>query len=117
MSNAPAKVCCVCHKDVANAKRVKDAKGHYYCAACHQDAQHRHPAVAGVGATPKGAGPSTDDADLLPMAATSKPARAPARPQPATAAPAKLPEFCPNCGVKVLPNRRFCVKCNRDVTK
>jgi hypothetical protein len=88
VSSSP-KLCRLCHKDVSNAKRVKDAKGQYYCQECHDNAVR------------KPAQPVPAEVDLAPEPAPVK----------------KLPEFCPNCGAKVFPNRKLCIKCNRDVTK
>jgi len=127
---APAsKTCIVCHKDVSNAKRVKDPQGHYYCAECHEKAlqTHRVPAQTAAGAAAKTPmvkaavaaplRPPADDDDLLPMVpVTTRPAP-PAAGQPAPKGPPKIPEFCPACGTKTLPGRRLCFKCNRDVTQ
>jgi hypothetical protein len=127
---APAtKTCTICHKDVSNAKRVKDPQGHYFCAACHEAAlQRQHtgsghaagkaPAVKVAIAPPP---PADDgDLDLVPLATAPVPEPKPARPAPAESAPkpaARIPEFCPNCGAKTLPSRKFCIGCNRDLTK
>ena len=48
MTTAIGKTCRVCQKDVTNAKRVKDAKGQYYCAACHAELVKK-PGAAGAG--------------------------------------------------------------------
>ncbi len=110
MSGATGKICCVCHKDVSTAKRVKDAKGHYYCAACHAATLQRQPAAVAAG------GSASENDDLVPLAAPVKAAPRP-MPQPVAVSKPKIPEFCPNCGAKVLANRKFCFKCNRDVTQ
>src|SRR5437867_296657 len=115
MSSAPQKVCTLCHKDVSNAKRVKDAEGHYYCEACHEAASKRQMAGAGATAIPAKSGAvalADADDDLLPLA-PAEPRAAPRRavaPESAgdSAKPAPLPEFCPNCGAKVFANRKFC---------
>ena len=134
---APAsKICVVCHKDVSNAKRVKDPQGHYFCAECHEKALQRNPGVAktaaAAGGAPKPPGvkplagavavppkPEADDDDLLPLVpVATKPVPPAAKGDaPASKGPPKIPEFCPACGTKTLPGRRLCFKCNRDVTQ
>lgn len=130
MTAPAAKTCCMCHKDVSNAKRVKDPHGHYYCATCHEAALRKRQGAAGVAkaaaASPAvkvpvgrtavaAAPPSDDDLPMVPLATTPVPdadeEEAPKK------APAKIPEYCPNCDAKTLAGRRFCIKCNRDLTQ
>lgn len=36
IAQSQRKFCSVCHADISQAKRVKDAEGNYYCASCWQ---------------------------------------------------------------------------------
>ena len=114
MSNGPVKVCVSCKKDVANAKRVKDPQGRYYCASCHEAlTKKKAEATAPVAA---GGGDEYDFSEPMPTPKPKPVVKAPLGEGEAKKA-APLPAVCPNCGARVLPNRRLCIKCNRDVTK
>jgi len=130
---APAKICHVCHKDVSNAKRVKDPAGHYFCQECYDHAAHATPAgvVKGGAATTKAPHvpaakpmsvkvttppPPKDEYDFNDPPPAPKPKVAVPAPAPVGNASSKLPEFCPHCGMKVVGGRKLCVKCKRDIT-
>jgi hypothetical protein len=111
MSTAAVKVCLVCGKDVANAKRVKDAQGNYYCEACQAAAAAKRQGA------PKPVAVVMGDAKKQPATVAAKGGDGAGEGGGESRGPAKLPEFCPNCGAKVFANRKLCIKCNRDVTK
>src|SRR4051794_21390914 len=56
------KLCCVCGKDVASSKRVKDPRGRYYCEPC---AKARQPAAAASAHVPAHAAAPTAAAPEL----------------------------------------------------
>jgi len=64
------KLCCVCGKDVASSKRVKDPRGRYYCEPCAKARQQQPVVAAAVGASAPPPLPATT--------ASSGPAYAPA---------------------------------------
>jgi hypothetical protein len=104
-TSSTGKICGICHKDVSNSKRVKDAQGNYYCAACHEAANKQAPVVGVVASVVKAA-----EVSAVRQKAPS--------PQPTPAKKTQtLPKECPNCGAPVFPNRRLCIKCHRDVTQ
>ena len=39
LADSQRKFCSICHTDISETKRVKDAEGHYYCPACWQAQQ------------------------------------------------------------------------------
>ena len=123
---APAKICHVCHKDVSNAKRVKDPAGHYFCQECYDHAAHATPAGVAKGGDATAKAPHVPAAKPMSVKVTTPPPPKdeydfndpPPAPKPKVAVPApapvgnassKLPEFCPHCGMKVVGGRKLCV--------
>jgi hypothetical protein len=69
------KVCCVCGVDVSSQKRVKDARGRYYCHPCVEKVRSGQPAAEPAMAQAAAPAPveastepqSSDELDLLPV--------------------------------------------------
>ena len=115
--------CCRCKKDLSTQKRVKDPRGLLYCEPCYKAAVQQQQAQQQRTAAPRppaAAAPRTASA-AAPRSVAAAPTlrKPPAPPAPAAApsTPKPLPDFCPVCNAPVLPNRRICFKCNRDLTK
>jgi hypothetical protein len=61
------KLCCICGKDVAAVKRVKDQRGRYYCEPCARRANQAAPPRAPAPASAPPPAPDPDDLDLAPL--------------------------------------------------
>src|SRR5271156_7061070 len=118
MPGTSAILCCRCKKDVSATKRVKDARGQDFCEPCYKVVMNQRAAPAKVGAAK-----SAVAAPPPPPPVTARPPQRVAAPvaqaaeaaAPAAAKP--LPARCPACDAPVMPGRRICLRCNRDVTK
>jgi hypothetical protein len=132
---ASVKTCRICGKDLTGQKRVKDGKGQYHCEPCYQAAAARTNALKAAAVPPPAPQEPADEYDLRPQSPAPNPRVRPAS-VPIARAPVKkaaptlvipsddegsrkqiLPKNCPNCGHAMLPGRRICIKCNRDVTR
>lgn len=82
------KICCVCGVNVAHAKRVKDAKGRYYCQACYDQAA----ANKGLN-TAAPAGDSAPAVAAAPVVAAPVPVAPPPPPPPAAIATSESGEL------------------------
>ena len=95
------KICCVCGADVTLGKRLKDANGRYYCAACADRLKEAYRVPSGAGPrppAPMATAPDPSDHPATPEEAPPNAAAPSPQPSPVAALPSPDLLQCPNCG-------------------
>lgn len=101
---AVVKTCVLCGQNCAGKKRIKDARGRYYCQECHEAALRKRAARADSSLH----GPAMSSLELaLQEAVPPETAAAP----PTSPAPAGPVTACPGCAAPMAAGADVCIRC------